>query len=65
MLFYNWLAEFVNSHIIDIILGDFNINYFEGNTRLLHALPNYVQIVSHSTHLSGSLLIMLIYQKNF
>ena len=28
-LFYNWVAEFVNSHNIGIILRDFNINYFE------------------------------------
>ena len=27
-MFYNWLAEFVNSHSIDIILGDFNIELF-------------------------------------
>ena len=27
-MFYNWLAEFVNSHNIDIILGDFNIELF-------------------------------------
>ena len=41
-LFYNWLAEFVNSHNIDIVLGDFNISYLEGNTRLLHVSSNYV-----------------------
>ena len=27
-MFYNWLAEFGNSHNIDIILGDFNIELF-------------------------------------
>ena len=64
-LFYNWLAEFVNSHNIDIILGDFNINYFEGNTKLLHILSNYVQIVSNSTHLSGSLLDHVYVLKEF
>ena len=64
-LFYSWLAEFVNSHNIDIILGDFNINYFEENTRLLHILSNYVQIVSYSTHLSGSLLDHVYILKEF
>ena len=64
-LFYNWLAEFVNSHNIDIILVDFNINYFEGNTRLLHILSIYVQIASNSTHLSGSLLDHVYILKEF
>ena len=50
-LLYSWLLEFVSSHNIDNFWGD-----FEGTTRLLHILSNYVQIVSNSTHLSGSLL---------
>ena len=64
-MFCNWLTEFVNSHSIDIILGDFNINYFDGNTRLLHVLSNYIQIVSNSTHLSGSLLDHVYIFKEF
>ena len=64
-LFSNWLAEFVNSHNIGIILGDFNINYFEGNTRLLHVFSNYVQIVSNSTRLSGTLLDHVYLSKEF
>ena len=50
-LLYSWLLEFVSSHNIDNFWGA-----FEGTTRLLHILSNYVQIVSNSTHLSGSLL---------
>ena len=46
-------------------MGDFNINYFEGNTRLLHVLFNYVQIVSNSTRLSGSLLDHVYISKEF
>ena len=64
-LFYNWLAEFLNSHNIDIILGNFNINHFEGNTRLLQILSNYVQIASNSTHLCGSLLDHVYILKEF
>ena len=37
-LFCNLLTEFVNSHSIDINLGDFNISLYEVNTRLLHIL---------------------------
>ena len=32
-MFYNWLAEFGNSHNIDIILGDFNIELFWGKIK--------------------------------
>ena len=64
-LFCNWLTEFANSHNIDIILGDININYFEGNTRLLDVLSYYVQIASSSTHLSGSLLDHVYMLKEF
>ena len=61
-LFCNWLTEFANSHNIDIISGDININYFEGNTRLLHVLSYYV---SSSIHLSGSLLDHVYMLKEF
>ena len=64
-LFCSWLTEFVNVHNNDINMGDFNINYFEGYTRLLHVLSNYAQVVSNSTHLSESLLDHVYISKEF
>ena len=59
--FVNNLNHITNWYTIDVILGDFNINYF--NEKESHSLKNilestlgYQQIVSKPTFLSGSLL---------
>ena len=59
--FVNNINHITNWYTIDVILGDFNINYF--NEQESHSLQNilestlgYQQIVSKPTFLSGSLL---------
>ena len=59
--FVNNLNDITNWYTIDVILGDFNINYFDEKES--HSLKNifestlgYQQIVSKPTFLSGSLL---------
>ena len=59
--FVNNLSHITNVYTFDVILGDFNINYF--NEKESHNLKNilesrlgYQQIVSKPTFLSGSLL---------
>lgn len=59
--FVNNLSHITNAYTFDVILGDFNINYF--NEKESHNLKNilesrlgYQQIVSKPTSLSGSLL---------
>ena len=64
-MFYNWLAGFVNSYNIDIIFRDFNINYFEGNTRLLHILSNYIQTFPIQHIYLDLCWVMFINQNNF
>ena len=59
--FVNDLNHIVNFYTIDVILGDFNINYFDEKESqyLKNTLENtlgYQQIVSKPTFLSGSLL---------
>jgi len=59
--FVNNLAHITNWYTIDVILGDFNINYFDEkeshNLRnILESTLGYQQIVSKPTFLSGSLL---------
>ena len=44
-------------HIIDIVLGDFNIDILNStNINLQKVLSNYTLLVHESTHISGSLL---------
>ena len=59
--FVNNLYHITNWYTIDVILGDFNINYFDEKEshNLKNILENklgYQQIVSNPTFLSGSLL---------
>ena len=44
-------------HIIDIVLGDFNIDILNStNINLQKFLSNYTLVVNEATHISGSLL---------
>ena len=44
-------------HIIDIVLGDFNIDILNNtNINLQNVLSNYTLLVNEATHISGSLL---------
>ena len=59
-VFINHLNYLLRTHTIDIVLGDFNINYFCSRevkplTSMMESL-NYVQIVNRPTFLYGSLL---------
>ena len=54
--FCNCLQGFITSNTVHIILGDFNINAFQENGSLENVLSSYNQIVTASTHISGSLL---------
>ena len=59
--FVNDLNHIVNWYTIDVILGDFNINYFDEKEsqylkNILENTLGYQQIVSKPTFLSGSLL---------
>ena len=58
--FVNSLDYLLRAHTIDIILGDLNINYFNGKDveplASLMASFSYVQIVKKPTFMSGSLL---------
>ena len=63
--FCNWLQEVVTYYKVDIILGDFNINGYNENVRLSNMLTSYDQIVTVSTHISGSLLDHVYIHKDF
>ena len=63
--FCNWLKKFIFYNPVDIILGDFNINVLHENNRLLHVLSAYKQVVTKSTHISGSLLDHVYVYKEF
>ena len=59
--FVNNLNHIVNCYTIDVILGDFNIHYFDEKEsqylkNILESTLGYQQIVSKPTFLSGSLL---------
>ena len=59
--FVNNLSDVINVYSFDVILGDFNINYFDDNEshnlkNILESRLGYQQIVSKPTFLSGSLL---------
>ena len=62
-LFYDHLIVLVNTYGIDILVGDFNINYFDKQDLLNDALSDYAMIVTTPTHIDGSLLDH-IYVKN-
>ena len=54
--FYDNLRELVTGFDIDILLGDFNIDYFDKSSDLDDVLSTYRMIVSKPTHIDGSLL---------
>lgn len=58
--FVNGLNYLLRAHTVDILLGDFNINYFNSKDRepltLLMESLHYVQIVKEPTFISGSLI---------
>ena len=54
--FCEWLQGFATNNSVDITLGDFNINGFDGSIRLSHVLSQYDQLVNTSIYISGSLL---------
>ena len=53
--FLNQLVYFTNARTIDILLGDFNIDAFDGDayTRLDEVLSSYRLMVKEPTHLDG------------
>ena len=53
-----FLAQYIERHSIDIILGDFNINGFETNDDLLlrDLLQPYELLVDFPTHIDGGML---------
>ena len=59
--FVNNLNHIINWYTVDVILGDFNINYFDEKEshnlkNIMESTLGYQQIVSKPTFLSGSLL---------
>ena len=56
--FLDSLVYFTNARTIDILLGDFNIDAFDGDayTRLDEVLSSYRLIAKEPTHLDGGLL---------
>ena len=66
--FLNQLVYFTNARTIDILLGDFNIDAFDGDahTRLDKVLSSYRVMVKEPTHLDGEdYWIMFTYLNNF
>ena len=63
------LNYMLNTYVIDIVLGDFKINYFhENDVRLLKETMNsndYVQIVQSATFVSAGTLLDHVYVKEF
>ena len=56
LLSYYDLAVLVNNNNINILLGDFNINYFEKEDVLSEVLSDFKMIVTTPTYIDGSLL---------
>ena len=56
--FLDQVVYFTNAKTIDILLGDFNIDAFDGDayTRLDEVLSSYRLMVKEPTHLDGGLL---------
>ena len=55
-LFYDNLRVLVSEFNIDILLGDFNVDYFEKHDLLNEVLTDYKMIVTESTQIDGALL---------
>ena len=68
MQYVDCLNYVLNSYTIDMILGDFNINYFNDNQvqplkSLMESL-NYTQIVTKLTFISSGSLLDHVYVKS-
>ena len=66
--FLDQVVYFTNAKTIDILLGDFNIDAFDGDahTRLDKVLSSYRVMVKEPTHLDGEdYWIMFTYLNNF
>ena len=61
-----WLVTRVYFYnTVDIVIRDFNINALHENNSLLRVLSAYNQVVTKSTHISGSLLDHVYVHKEF
>ena len=54
--FYDYLSILIETWHIDILLGDFNINYFDSEDFCNRALSDFTMIVTEATHIDGALL---------
>ena len=63
--FYDDLAVLVNNYNINILLGDFNNNYFEKEDVLNEVLSDFKMIVTTPTYVDGSLLDHIYVIKQF
>lgn len=50
--------------MIDVILGDFNVNALSEENYFLDYLTEYKQVVTEPTHISGSLIDHIYVHKN-
>ena len=65
-IFFNSLSNFLRENNVDIILGDFNIDYFDPMNDIIENLTeNYEMIVDKPTHLSGGLIDHVYLRKSF
>ena len=55
-LFYDNIRTLIDTYGITILLGDFNINYFDNQDVLTETLSDFEMIVNTPTHIDGSLL---------
>ena len=63
--FYDQLQNLVNSNNINILLGDFNVDYFAAKDILDEVLSDYVMVVTEPTHIDGSLLDHIYLKKGW
>ena len=65
LLFCNSLENVVSTHEIGIILGDFNINFYDQtdsqHLKQMMDTANYSQIVKHATFVSSGSLLDHVY----
>ena len=64
-MFYDDLSALVNSYTIHVLMGDFNLTYYEKKQLLNQALSDYTMIVSQPTHIDGGLLDHVYVRKDF
>ena len=67
LLFCNNLEQIISNHEIQVVFGDFNINFFDENeSRQLKEMvyrENFLQIVREATFLSSGILLDHVYVK--